>query len=130
MTFVFTARSSPSVFTFVVMSVPPLVQAFLAGSAADSLGTALTDGALFRVTETSTVFLVSYLAHRSVYACFVVMCQRIDSPGLASGMTALQYMLMYWPLESLYRWVVNGMVLAELATVGGVCADVTAIVSL
>ena len=43
------ARSSPSVFTFVVMSVPPLVQAFLAGSAAESLGTALTNGTLFRV---------------------------------------------------------------------------------
>jgi hypothetical protein len=124
------ARASPSLFSFAVMCVPPLVQAFLAGSSAQSLGTALADGSLFRVTETSTEILVSYLVHHAVYGCCVVLCQRVSSPGLASGTTALQYLLLYWPLEALWRWCMSGMVFAELLAVGRVCTDVTAIVSL
>lgn len=124
------ARISPSVFSFVVMCVPPVVQAFLAGSSAQSLGKALADGQLFRVTETSTEFLVSYLVHHAVYGCCVVFCQRIDSPSLVSGTVALQYLLLYWPLEALWRWSTNGMVYAELLAVGSVCTDVVAIVSL
>ena len=123
-------RISPSVFSFVVMCVPPVVQASLAGSSAQSLGTALANGSLFRVTETSTEFLVSYLVHHAVYGCCVVLCQRVDSPALASGTAGLQYLLLYWPLEALWRWSTNGMIFAELLAVGSVCTDVVAIVSL
>ncbi len=124
------ARISPAVFSFVVMCVPPVVQASLAASSAQALGTALANGSLFRVTETSTEFLVSYLVHHAVYGCCVVLCQRIDSPALVSGTTGLQYLLLYWPAEALWRWSANGMVFAELLAVGSVCADAMAIVSL
>eukprot|EP01044_Picomonas_judraskeda_P003911 COSAG03_NODE_334_length_8910_cov_814.886392_3_plen_932_part_00 len=123
-------RISPAVFSFVVMCVPPVVQASLAGSSAQSLGTALANGSLFRVTEASTEFLVSYLVHHAVYGCCIVLCQRIESPALVSGTTGLQYLLLYWPLEALWRWSTNGMIFAELLAVGSVCNDVVAIVSL
>ena len=125
-------RAAPSSFSFVIMLIPPLIQAALARSAALALATAVSDGSLLVQSGTATVIGFSWHAHKALYGFCVVGSQRMasGSDALPTATAVLQWTLLYWPMEGLARWAMAGGAMDELAQLAAISADVTSTVAL